>query len=86
MNSATLHTSSIVIDGHCDTLGDVLEGARTLGERSGLGQVDLPRLKSRRGHSAIFACFVPVDQYRRGATRHAMQRIECLLPGAGGLP
>ena len=33
MNSATLHTGSIVIDGHCDTLGDVLGGAlRRFGE------------------------------------------------------
>ena len=60
MNSATLHTGSIVIDGHCDTLGDVLEGLRTLGERSSLGQVDLPRLKAGGVTAQIFACFVPV--------------------------
>ena len=76
MNSATLHTGSIVIDGHCDTLGDVLDGTRTLGKRSILGQVDLPRLKEGGVTAQIFACFVPVDQYRRGATRHALQRID----------
>ena len=86
MNSATLHTSSIVIDGHCDTLGDVLDGARTLGERSSLGQVDLPRLKEGGVTAQIFACFVPVDQYRRGATRHALQRIDTFYQALEAYP
>ena len=86
MNSATLHTGSIVIDGHCDTLGDVLDGTRTLGERSNLGQVDLPRLKQGGVTAQIFACFVPVDQYRRGATRHALQRIDTFYQALEAYP
>ncbi len=76
MTPATLHNNAIIVDGHCDTLGDVLEGTRTLGERSSLGQVDLPRLQAGGVTAQIFACFVPVDQYRRGATRHALQRMD----------
>jgi membrane dipeptidase len=38
-----VHRDSIIIDGHCDTLGDVIGKERRLGERSALGQFDLPR-------------------------------------------
>ena len=40
---SSLHRESIIIDTHCDTLGRVIEGQRRLGERSTLGQFDLPR-------------------------------------------
>ena len=38
-----LHRKSIIVDGHCDTLGSVVRKRRRLGERSTLGQFDLPR-------------------------------------------
>ena len=38
-----LHRKSIIIDGHCDTLGAVVLKQRRLGERSARGQFDLPR-------------------------------------------
>ena len=38
-----LHRDSIVIDTHCDAIGFVVNGQRRLGERSDLGQFDLPR-------------------------------------------
>lgn len=74
----TLHFDAIVVDGHCDTLGAVLRGERTLGERSDRGHVDLSRLRAGGVTAQIFACFVPVDEYRRGAARHAMQRMDML--------
>jgi membrane dipeptidase len=43
MTTDLLHRQSIIIDGHCDTLTSVLQGERRLGERSSLGQFDLPR-------------------------------------------
>lgn len=73
-----LHLDAIVVDGHCDTLGEVLRGKRSLHERSTLGHVDLPRLRDGGVTAQIFACFVPVDEYRRGAARHAMQRMDML--------
>lgn len=42
-NPLEIHSRSIVIDGHSDALGDVLKGQRRLGERSSLGQFDIPR-------------------------------------------
>jgi membrane dipeptidase len=38
-----LRRKSIIVDGHCDTLGSVVRKRRRLGERSTLGQFDLPR-------------------------------------------
>lgn len=86
MNPTTLHNNAIVVDGHCDTLGDVLEGLRGLGERSPLGQVDLPRLKEGGVTAQIFACFVPVDQYRHGATKHALQRMDMFFQALEAYP
>jgi membrane dipeptidase len=78
LEAQTLHFDAIVVDAHCDTLGDVLRGTRALGERSSLGHVDLPRLRAGGVTAQIFACFVPVDEYRRGAARHALQRMDML--------
>lgn len=74
----TLHFDAIVVDGHCDTLGDVLEGKRTLAERSTLGHVDLPRLRAGGVTAQIFACFTPIHEYHRSATRYALRMIDVL--------
>lgn len=74
----TLHFDAIVCDGHCDTLGDVLEGKRTLAERSGLGHIDLPRLREGGITAQVFACYVPVHEYHRSAIRHAVGRLDAL--------
>lgn len=81
-----LHFDSIVVDGHCDTLGSVLEGARSLGERSHLGHIDLPRLAEGGITAQIFACFVPIHEYRRGAARHALQRLDVLHQALAAQP
>ena len=78
LDPQALHFDAIVVDGHCDTLGDVLRGTRTLSQRSNQGHIDLPRLRAGGVTAQIFACFVPVDEYRRGAARHAMQRMDML--------
>jgi membrane dipeptidase len=52
-----VHQSSIVIDTHCDTLGRVVEGQRRLGERSALGQFDLPRARDGGVTATLMATF-----------------------------
>ncbi len=73
-----LHFDSIVCDGHCDTLGDVLAGVRRLEESSTLGHLDLPRLRAGGVTAQVFACYVPISEYHAGATRHALQRLDAL--------
>lgn len=53
-----LHEASLVFDGHCDTVLDVVEGKRRLGERSEEGHADLPRFREGGIDVQIFACWV----------------------------
>ncbi len=71
-----LHFDSVVCDGHCDTLGDVLNGVRSLGERSTLGHIDLPRLKAGGVTAQIFACYVPIHEQRRGTATYALKLVD----------
>jgi len=70
-----LHQESIVFDAHCDTLQEMLAGKRRLGERSGEGHADLPRLREGGVTAQIFALFVSPNYFPRGAARQAL----CLL-------
>ncbi len=74
-----LHFDALVIDGHCDSIGDQLEGKRWLGERSEEGHVDLPRLQEGGVDVQFFACYVPVPYQRHAAVTHAMARLDQLL-------
>lgn len=86
MSSNNLYPDAIVVDGHCDTLGDVLEGKRTLAERSTQGHVDLPRLAAGGVTAQIFACFVPIHEYHRGATRYALHMVDALHQALDAYP
>ena len=65
-----------VIDAHCDTLHNVLDGKGTLGDGIPKGHVDLPRLRAGGVHVQVFACWVPVPYQRSGATAYALRLIE----------
>jgi len=86
MDARTLHFDAIVVDGHCDTLGDVANGLRSLGERSQQGHVDLPRLRAGGVTGQIFACFVPVHEYRRGAARYALRMVDAMHRACAAYP
>ncbi|MCG0275470.1 MAG: dipeptidase [Thermosediminibacteraceae bacterium] len=58
-----LHRESIVFDAHCDTILQVLEGKRTLGERSKEGHLDIPRLKNGGIKAQVFSVFVKPEWY-----------------------
>ncbi|KXG78723.1 hypothetical protein AN618_00610 [Fervidicola ferrireducens] len=58
-----LHRESIIFDAHCDTVLQVLEGKRTLGERSEDGHVDVPRLKAGGIKAQVFSVFVRPEWY-----------------------
>lgn len=73
-----LHFSAIVIDGHCDSIGDQLEKTRSLATRAETGHLDLPRLHQGGVTAQFFACYVPVPYQRHGATSHALERLDQL--------
>ena len=75
----SLHFDALVIDGHCDSIGDQLENSRWLGDRSDAGHIDLPRLRDGGIDVQFFACYVPTPYQRHGAFTHAMDRLDQLL-------
>lgn len=75
MTLEQLHRESIILDTHCDTLGRVLEGQRRLGERSELGQFDLPRALEGGLTAEVMATFFNDDRVGTGA-RQSLQFID----------
>lgn len=80
-----LHASSIIFDGHCDTLIPVREGLRRLdqrvevnpgGDSRDVRHVDLPRLREAGVTAQIFACFVREQFLPAGATLEALRLID----------
>lgn len=84
--SHSLHFAALVIDGHCDTIGEQLSGKRWLGDRSADGHIDLPRLRDGGVDAQFFACYVPVPYQRHGAATHALARLDQLHLLAERLP
>lgn len=82
----SLHFDALVIDGHCDSIGDQLERNRWLGDRANEGHVDLPRLHEGGVNVQFFACYVPTPYQRHGATTHALERLDQLHLLAERLP
>ena len=62
-----VHGTALVIDGHCDSIGEQLEQGRWLGDRSNQGHLDLPRLREGGVTGQFFACYVPTPYQRHGA-------------------
>ena len=67
MDASELHRQCIVFDAHCDSILDVLEGKRTLGQRSSEGHLDLPRLREGGVTAQIFAIYVRREYHGRSA-------------------
>lgn len=84
--TTSLHFDALVIDGHCDSIGDQLTNKRWLGERSDAGHIDLPRLREGGVDAQFFACYVPVPYQRHGAVTHALARLDQLHLLADQLP
>jgi membrane dipeptidase len=69
-----LHSESIVVDAHCDTLTAMLEQQRRLGDSSGKGHLDLFRLKTGGIKVQFFAAFI-APQFKHIAFRRALELI-----------
>jgi len=78
LDAAKLHRDSIIFDGHCDTLLEVLEGKRTLGKRSKKGHVDLPRLRQGGVTAQVFAIFIEDGFLPAGAAKQTLRVLDAL--------
>lgn len=70
-----LHRESVVVDAHCDTLTAMLGQNRRLGEFSGGGQSDLPRLKDGGVKLQFFAAFI-APKFKTLAVRRTLELID----------
>lgn len=64
-----LHHGAIVIDTHCDALGQVLEGTRRLGEQCDSGQFDIPRALAGGLTAELMAVFSDTERPETGAVQ-----------------
>jgi len=88
-----LHGSSVIFDGHCDTLIPIRDGDRLLDERSqplpegsvtGSRHVDLPRLLEGGMTAQTFACFVRGQFLPSDATNEALRLIDAFYRALDG--
>jgi len=70
-----LHNESVVLDTHCDTLTAMLDEDRPLAGRSGLGQLDLLRLKTGGVNVQFFAAFI-APEFKTIAVKRALELID----------
>lgn len=70
------HRRCTVIDAHVDTLLRVMDGRTTLGERSGEGHVDLPRLAEGGVDAQFFACYIESEYKPDRGLKRAIQMID----------
>jgi membrane dipeptidase len=78
VNTEELHRSSIVFDGHCDTLLRVVEGQLKMAERSSEGHIDLPRLHDGGVTAQVFAIFIEDKYLPAGAARQTLRVLDAL--------
>ena len=80
-----LHDSSIIFDGHCDTLISIADGERRLGDRCEVNldgnmtssqHIDLPRLIEGGVTAQIFACFIRKQFLPSDATNEGLRLID----------
>ncbi len=82
----SIHSTSIVVDTHNDTIGNMMVGPasrmrdfslkRALGERSDEGQIDIPRIKEGGVDCLVFAMCVTNPIYRARRLRRLLQMLD----------
>jgi membrane dipeptidase len=65
-----------IMDAHCDTLMDVVEGRRRLADKDRGGQLDLPRMMEAGVSAQIFAIYVSKEYLPGGGARRALQFVD----------
>ena len=78
MEPKALHRDSIVFDGHCDTLLEILYDKRKFGERSTKGHIDLPRLQDGGITAQVFAVFLEDQYLPAGAVKQTLRMLDVL--------
>jgi membrane dipeptidase len=78
MDTTNLHQDSIIFDGHCDTLLEILSGKRKFGERSKKGHIDLPRLREGGVTAQVLAIYLEDQYLPAGAVKQTLRLLDVL--------
>ncbi len=72
-----IHQKATVFDGHCDTILEIINHKRSLGNRASTGHLDIPRLKEGGVNIQVFAVFIE-DIYKPDRSlKRTLQLIDC---------
>lgn len=72
-----IHQKATVFDGHCDTILEVINHKRSLGGRTLVGHLDIPRMKEGGVDVQFFAVFIE-DIYKPDRSlKRTLQLIDC---------
>ncbi len=75
LHTSSIHTSSIIVDAHCDILTVLAQEKCSLKASRDSGHVDLPRLRKGGVKVQFFAAFIS-PQYRGNYLRRAMELFD----------
>ena len=78
MDATKLHQESIIFDGHCDTLLEILAGKRKFEKRSTKGHIDLPRLREGGVTAQVFAVYLEDQYLPAGAVKQTLRMLDAL--------
>jgi len=78
MDVTKLHQDSIIFDGHCDTLLEILAGKREFDQRSKKGHIDLPRLREGGVTAQVFAIYMEDQYLPAGAVKQTLRLLDVL--------
>ena len=77
--ASKLHFSSIVVDTHSDSLGRVVQSGEDLGQETGSGHVDLPRMRAGNLTAQFFAAYVDPKYLEDGsAVKRVLRYIDAM--------
>jgi len=72
-----MHQKAIVFDGHCDTILEIMNHKKSLGSRTPIGHLDIPRMKEGGVNVQFFAVFIE-DIYKPDRSlKRTLQLIDC---------
>ena len=72
-----IHQKVIIVDGHCDTILEIMNHKRNLEKKSTTGHLDIPRMKEGGINVQFFAVFIE-DIYKPDRSlKRTLQLIDC---------
>ena len=69
---------AIVVDGHCDTILDIINKKRGLCEKSRIGHLDIPRMIEGGVNVQFFAAFIEEAFKPNSSLKRTLQLIDCI--------